>query len=304
MAVQHPASNDRTWSEAFFDAAHAEKSAAKMRNFLRSTPGLRVAEAIWKGEWREVLRVCLLPYPGELWARAEQVEAADALLEGPNALQFEADGWGWASRDWAHFEVLLDRLSPRRRLAFGEVQARNIASAIEASKARPFSAALFALGIRHVGAEVSQWLAEAFGSMEALMDASREELLKIHGVGEEIADSLLEWGKQPAHQDEWRALAVAGVAMQASAKERSSQGDALAGGTYVITGTHPVSREALGDLIRAQGGKVTGSVSKNTTALVAGEKAGSKLAKAESLGVPVWDYGALLARIEESEATT
>lgn len=300
LAVRHPGGEGCSWAEAFYAAAQEQKSAARMRDFLRSKPGLRVAEGIWMGDWREVLRVCLEPFPGELWERAEGLEASDALLEGPDALRFEADGWGWNSKDWAHLEVLLDRLSPRRRLAFGEVQARNLVAAIAASKERPFSAALFALGIRHVGAEVSHWLAEAFGSMEALTAATREELLKIHGVGEEIADSLLEWAADPVHQSEWRALAEAGVAMQSSAQERSPQGEALSGGTFVITGTHAISREAMGDLIRAQGGKVTGSVSKNTTALVAGEKAGSKLSKAEALGIPVWDYAALLSRIEES----
>lgn len=301
LAVAHPPAEGASWAEAFFAAAKAAKSATKMRDFLRSKPGLRAADAIWRADWRAVLQVCLAAYPGDLGTRAEAVEASDALLEGPDALHLAADGWGWNGADWAHLEVLLDRLSPRRRLAFGEVQARNISSAIAASKARPFSAALFALGIRHVGAEVSQWLADAFGSMEALTSASREELLSIHGVGEEIADSLLLWAQTPAHLTEWRALAEAGVAMQTEGGERSAPGDALAGGTFVITGTHPVSRESLADLIRAQGGKVTGSVSKNTTALVAGEKAGSKLTKATALGIPVWDYALLLERIDDPE---
>lgn len=301
LAVQHLGSSEVNWSEAFFNAAGAEKGAPRLRDFLRSKPGLRCAPSIMAGDWRAVLAACMEGIPGEWMARANAIQFPDEWLDGPQALSLDADGWGWTGSDWAHFEVLLDRLSARRRLAFGEVQARNLLAAIEASKQRPFGAALFALGIRHVGAEVSGWLAEAFGSMEALSQANREALLSIHGVGEEIADSILEWFATHEHQSEWRALAEAGVHMALEAGALASQGDALKGGTFVITGTHPISREALADVIRSQGGKVAGSVSKNTTALVAGEKAGSKLAKAEGLGVPVWDYAELVARLALEE---
>jgi DNA ligase (NAD+) len=186
-----------------------------------------------------------------------------------------------------------ERLSPARKFHPRENLLKLLA-AIEAAKARPFPAVLFALGIRHVGEEVAAVLAGAFGSADALFAADEAAVASVHGIGPEIARSVVAWGSRPENREELARLAAAGVQLE-SAAPAGPVGDALAGLTVVITGTHPVSRDALSDFIRAQGGKVTASVSKATDLLVAGEAAGSKLTKAEALGVRIVDYAGLQA---------
>lgn len=297
-AAAHMPPEDAEWSSAYFAAAGTVKAAEKMRDFLRSRPGLRCMPALRALDWRALLQACIADLPTNWDERVQSVEFADELLEGPAALDFASDAWGWSAEDWAHFEVLLDRLSPRRRIAFGEVQAANLVQALEGARNRTYAQVLFALGIRHVGAEVSAWLAESFPTIEALQGADREALLAVHGIGEEIADSVRAWAEDPQARIEVERLRAAGLKLAADPSERADRGDALAGGTFVITGTHPEPREVLAERIRSQGGKVSGSVSKNTTALIAGEKAGSKLTKAESLSVDVWTYEDLMARLE------
>ena len=298
LAARQLPDEDARWSSVFFEAAQHAKSAEKMRDFLRSRPGLRCIPAIRAMDWRALLFACTLDFPADLQGPAAAVEYSDELLEGSKALSFASDGWGWTAVDWSHFEVLLDRLSPRRRIAFGEVQATNLVQALEGARNRTYAQVLFALGIRHVGAEVSGWLADAFPTVEALQAADREALLTVHGIGEEIADSVRAWAEDLESREEVIRLKAAGLCFEADATELGSRGSALEGGTFVITGTHPEPREVLADRIRSQGGKVSGSISKNTTALVAGEKAGSKLAKAQALSVPVWSYEDLLHRLE------
>lgn len=301
LAAAHMPASDGDWSSAFYHASDGSKSADKMRDFLRSRPGLRCLPAIREGNWRAVLSACLEGYAVVFWDRLDAVRFADELVEGPSALHFEGDGWGWTQADWSHLLVLLGRLSPRRRIAFGEVQAANLVAALERARDRTYAQVLFALGIRHVGAEVSGWLADAFPAAALLQAADRDALLAVHGIGEEIADSVRAWARDSAAREEVERLRAAGVQLEAAAAESGARGSALAGGTFVITGTHPEPREALADRIRSQGGKVSGSVSKQTTALIAGEKAGSKLAKAESLSVSIWTYGDLIAHLAAVE---
>lgn len=274
------------------------KAQDKLADFLRSKPGLEAMPFILANSWKEVLAVCLCHSPTAFESQVAQVEFSDELLEGPRALHFAEHGWGWEPKEWAHFEVLLDRLSIRKRLAFGEIQAKNLVEALKVSKSRSFAQVLFAIGIRHVGAEVSQWLAESFGTIRNLQKASRDELLSIHGIGEEIADSVVQWSGDELCRKEVDRLEEEGLTLAMTLDELEARGDAFAGGTFVITGTHPVPREELADLIRSQGGKVSGSVSKQTTALIAGEKAGSKLTKATGLGVEVWSYDELMNRTQ------
>lgn len=237
------------------------------------------------GDWKWALRRALR-------------DAADAsdLLSGLDEAEYPDELLGRAEGDRAlHFDQLLMRLTPRRERHFrGEKTLFKLLRAIEESKMRPFSAVLFALGIRHVGVEVAEELSQAFHAMDALRAASRDEIAAIHGLGEEIADSICSWFSDPDNLDLVASLKDAGLQMaNADSAEGVGGSSSLAGMTFVITGTLPFPREVVADEIRQNGGKVTGSISKNTTYLVAGEKAGSKLRKAESLNISVLDYEGL-----------
>jgi DNA ligase (NAD+) len=177
----------------------------------------------------------------------------------------------------------------------GEKTIENLLAAIDASKNRGLARLLNGLGIRMVGAQNAQILAGDFGSIEALMAASEAELVQSEGVGEQIARSVALFFAQEPNRAMIARLVAAGVDTTAPKRERAAAG-ALAGKTLVLTGTLPsLTREAATELIVAAGGKVSGSISKKTAYLIAGEEAGSKLAKAESLGVPVLDETGLYA---------
>jgi DNA ligase (NAD+) len=175
---------------------------------------------------------------------------------------------------------------------FGEVSARNLIKAIEASKERPFARVLFALGIEEVGEVTGRNLAMRFRNIDALLNASNEEIAQTQGVGEKMAKAISE----QLDDERMRALITDLRRIGLRFKEEGpppSEGP-LAGKTVVLTGTMPNwSREQATERIMAAGGRVTGSVSKKTHYLVAGESAGSKLEKAERLHVPVLDEAGL-----------
>ena len=157
---------------------------------------------------------------------------------------------------------------------------------LEKAKSQPLARVLVALSIRHVGPTAARALAEKFRSMDALREASIEELSAVEGVGEEIGRSLLEWFTVDWHRDVLEAWERAGVRMADEAPEPAS--DVLAGLTIVVSGAMPgYDREGAKEAITSRGGKAAGSVSKKTSLVVAGPGAGSKAAKAEALGVPV-----------------
>lgn len=168
---------------------------------------------------------------------------------------------------------------------YGEKSASNILSAIEKSKEAGLARLLFALGIRHIGEKAGQLLAAKFPNIEALLEANKEELLAVDEIGEESAEALLSFlGSDHARQLIAR-LQAAGVS---TASKQERKGDKLAGLTVVCTGTLPtLKRNEAEALIRAHGGNPASSVSKKTSYVVAGEAAGSKLTKAQALGVPV-----------------
>ncbi|GAB4280365.1 MAG: NAD-dependent DNA ligase LigA [Coriobacteriia bacterium] len=171
-----------------------------------------------------------------------------------------------------------------RRL--GEKNARKILEQIEASKSRGLARVLFGLGIRHVGATVAEQLARAFGSMERLMGATEEELSAVEGVGHTIAGSVVDFFAREENRDLIERLRRAGVVMEAPEHEERPQ--TLAGLTFVLTGAlERWTRDEATERLKELGAKVTGSVSKRTSFVIAGEDAGSKLAKARELGVPV-----------------
>ncbi len=167
----------------------------------------------------------------------------------------------------------------------GKKSAQNVLGEIEASKKLPLERVIFGLGIRFVGERTAQFLAEHFGSMEALEKASEEELQEVTEVGPRIAKSILEFFEEPKNRELVKQLSDLGLTMSGKKKERGTK---LAGKTFVLTGTlSKRSRDEAKKLIEDAGGKVTGSVSKKTDYVVAGEDAGSKLDKAKELGVSV-----------------
>jgi DNA ligase (NAD+) len=180
----------------------------------------------------------------------------------------------------------------------GEKSARNVLAAIAASKTRGLARVLVALGIRYVGGQNAALLAGDFGSVDALAAASREALEATEGVGPQIAESVAFFFAQPQNRAAIERLRGAGLDLTAPLRERAPQGP-LAGKTIVLTGTLPdMTRDEASALVVAAGGKVGGSVSKKTDYVVAGSDAGSKLAKAESLGVPVIDQDELRKLVE------
>jgi len=178
---------------------------------------------------------------------------------------------------------------------FAEKSAQQLLDAIDASKQRPLSTLLFALGIRHVGVQGAKLLARHFGTMKALRDASPEEIGQIRGIGEAIAVAVAAFFQEPKNRKLIERLEELGLTMKEPVvAERKGP---LAGQTYVITGTLPsLSRGKATELIEGAGGHVTDSVSKKTTAVVVGADAGSKLERAKSLGVAVIDEAELLRR--------
>ena len=170
----------------------------------------------------------------------------------------------------------------------GEKTIANLLANIEGSKQRGLARLLTGLGIRFVGTQTAQILANDFGSIDAIAGASLEELQASEGIGPEVAASVRLFFDQPANGAVIERLRSAGVQM--TAPKRAKTSGVLAGKTFVLTGTLPtLSREAATQLILQAGGKVAGSVSKKTDYVLAGDQAGSKLAKAESLGIPIID---------------
>jgi DNA ligase (NAD+) len=168
-----------------------------------------------------------------------------------------------------------------------EKSASNIVAAIEVSKKTTLARFIYALGIRHVGESTAKDLARFFGDIHPLMEASEEKLLQVNDVGPVVAKSLVSFFADPLNREVVEQLIAAGVNWTTSAGE-SHQGAIFAGKTFVLTGTLPtLSREQAAALIEAAGGKVQSSVSKKTSMVLAGEEAGSKLVKAQELGVLV-----------------
>ena len=196
-------------------------------------------------------------------------------------------------------------LTPEKVLemeGFKEKSAENLLSGIEESKGRGLARALFALGVRHVGEHAAELLARAFGSADRLMAATADELAAVHGIGRTTADALASFFAEPRNREVVEKLRDAGVKLT---EERAEPAEGpLTGMAFVITGTLPtLSRSEATALIEGAGGRVTGSVTKKTDFLVAGEEAGSKLAKARELGVPVLTEAELLERTGAAAAT-
>ena len=178
----------------------------------------------------------------------------------------------------------------------GDKSAQNLLAAIDKSKTTTLGRFLFSLGIRHVGEATAKDLARHFGNIDRLMDARVEELLEVNDVGPVVAESIRHFFDQPHHREVVEQLRAAGVHWPDEAGLASDAPRPLLGQVLVLTGTLPtLSRDEAKALIEAAGGKVTGSVSKKTNYVVAGEEAGSKLDKARELGITVLDEAGLQA---------
>lgn len=191
------------------------------------------------------------------------------------------------------YKLGLTALSALDRMA--EKSAQKVLAALEKSKSTTLQRFLFGLGIRNVGESTAKDLAKHFGKLDAIMDASVEELLQVKDVGPVVADSIHTFFAQPHNREVVEQLRACGVHWEeGEPAEKAPQ--LLAGLTVVLTGTLPtLGRDTAKDMLEAAGAKVSGSVSKKTSYVVAGAEAGSKLAKAEELGVPVLDEAGMLA---------
>ncbi len=176
---------------------------------------------------------------------------------------------------------------------YAKLKIQNLMNSIEAAKKRPLDRVLVALGIPNVGTTVAKVLIKHFPSLELLMNATADQLQTIGGIGPSIAATVVDWFALPRSRSVITKLAAAGVQM-VSTETQITRSEALAGMTFVLTGTLPtLTRDETGALIEANGGKVSGSVSKKTSYVVAGESPGSKRDKAEQLGVPILDEDGL-----------
>ena len=178
----------------------------------------------------------------------------------------------------------------------GEKSAQALLDEIERSKKAPLARVLLGLGIRFVGERTAQLLAAHFGSMDALKSATAEELEQVNEVGPRVAQAVVEFFAEPRNWELIERLRAAGLTFTAEKRVTTTT---LEGLTFVLTGTLPtLTREAAKEMIESAGGRVSGTVSKKTNYVVAGEEAGSKLDKAQSLGVPILDEGGLRALLD------
>lgn len=183
----------------------------------------------------------------------------------------------------------------------GDVVAEKIVANIDGSRERPLAKLLFGLGIRHVGATVAEALVGAFGSIPAMMRATVDELADVDGVGPKIAASVRAFFDNPDNAEMIRRLTDAGVVLEREAT-KPARPQTLAGLTFVLTGSlERFTRDEAGEALKALGAKVSGSVSKKTSYVVAGDAAGSKLDRAVELGVPVLSEGELVRVLDSGE---
>ena len=182
----------------------------------------------------------------------------------------------------------------------GLTVARKVMRQIEASRQQPFANVLFGIGIRNIGKTTAEAIARAFGNIDALMDATVPQLCQVEGIGEIVGESVVEFFETQANRDLVERLRQAGLTLEEDMSEIKPQ--TLAGYTFVLTGTlEHYDRTQAEELLRSWGAKASGSVSKKTSFVVAGPGAGSKLVKAQTLGIPVLDEEALVKIIETGQ---
>ncbi|MBE9177937.1 NAD-dependent DNA ligase LigA [Oculatella sp. LEGE 06141] len=228
---------------------------------------------------------------------------------GRDAMDINGLGEKWVQqftdRGLVHTVADLYELTPEQLMTvdrMGKKSAQNLVEAIEQSQGQPWARVLYGLGIRHVGSVNAQLLADQFSTVETLAQAQPDDIAQVNGIGAEIAQSVYQWFQVPANQRLIERLRAAGVQLAGESKANQPQGNQpLAGKTFVLTGTLPtLKRDEAKAMIEQAGGKVTGSVSKKTNYVVVGAEAGSKLEKAEELGITLLSEADFLELIASS----
>ena len=237
-------------------------------------------ESLGEGKIEMLIDRALVQTPADLYSLT-----ADQLLGLEKTFQDRSDG--------------PEETGKKRVVSFRQKTVDNILTAIERSKTQPFSNVLFALGIRYVGATTAEKLADYFGSMDAIMNASPEQLLAVPDTGPRIAESVVAWFADTYNHDFVRGLRTAGLQFAGEKKLIESEGDSLAGKTFLYTGTFAnFSREELETRIAANGGRLLSGISKKLNYLIVGENAGpSKVEKAQKLNVPMINEDEFMAML-------
>jgi DNA ligase (NAD+) len=263
--------------------------------FPKDCPACRSKLIKYEGEvaWRCINPLC----PPQVRIKIEHFASRDALdIEGlGESVVDQLVSEGLISNYADIYDLNVDQLIPLEKMA--EKSAQNLISAINKSIQQPFERTLYALGIRFVGKTVAKDLAKAFTSIGHLKSASQEELLAIDSIGPRIADSVIEFFQNQTNNEMVDRLIQAGL--QFKLEEMALVSAILDGKNVVLTGTLPtLSRKEASELIENHGGKVTSSVSKKTDFVLAGESAGSKLTKAQNLGIIIWSEQDFLSFID------
>ncbi|MBE6586625.1 MAG: NAD-dependent DNA ligase LigA [Ruminococcaceae bacterium] len=276
--------------------AHPEKRDGRERSFEMPTVCPSCGEPVYREEGEAAVRCTNAACPAQLSRGIEHFASKDAMdIDGLGPQIVEALIKADLIHDAADlYSLTAEQVAELDRM--GEKSAKNLIDAIEKSKQAGLERLLFALGIRNIGAVAATALAGKYGTLEACMSATLDELCDIQDFGLITAECVVNYFSHPQNVALCQRLAAAGCLTVSTA---APKGEKFAGLTFVLTGTLPtMSRDEASEKIKAQGGKVSGSVSKKTHYVVAGEAAGSKLTKAKELGVTVIDEAELMRMLE------
>jgi DNA ligase (NAD+) len=247
--------------------------------------------AVVKDEGQVAVRCVNSQCPAQVRRRIEHFASRGAMdIEGLGEAVINQLVQQGLLRDVADiYGLKAEKLNELERM--GEKSVSNLLEAIERSKSRPLWRLLFGLGILHVGVSASRALADHFPNLDAITTSSIDELQRIPDVGEVVGQSIHDFFREPHNLELIEKLRRAGLRFEAEEKTAGAA-PGFKGTTWVITGTLSQSRDEIAEMILARGGKVSGTVSKKTSFVLAGEEAGSKLEKAKKLGVRVLDEAA------------
>ncbi len=276
--------------------AHPERRDGHEMPFEMPSVCPSCGEPVFREEGEAAVRCTNAACPAQLSRGIEHFASKDAMdIDGLGPQIVEALIRAGLIRDAADlYRLTIEPIAEMERM--GEKSAQNLIAAIEKSKSAGLERLLYALGIRNIGSVAATALAARYGTLDAVMAATAEDLCTIPDFGEITALCVVNFFSHEPNRALCARLAEAGLLTTATA---APTGDRFAGVTFVLTGTLPtLSRDEASALIKAQGGKVSGSVSKKTGYVVAGEAAGSKLTKAQELGVPIIDEAMLLKMLE------
>jgi DNA ligase (NAD+) len=251
------------------------------------------------GAGKVVLRCQNTDCPAQVRGRLEQFCARGAMdIEGGGEVMVRQLVEKGLVQDVAElYRLKVEEVSALERM--GEKSARNLIDGIAGSKKRELWRLVFGLGILHVGAGVTKALTRCFPDLDGMMAANQDQLGELNEIGPVIAESVSTWFSDSRNRDVIERLRKAGLEFQSSLYQAGDEPGPFTGKTFVLTGTLPTLKRAeAAELVEARGGKVSSSVSKKTTCVIAGEEAGSKLAKAEKLGVQIVDEAEFLKLCE------